>query len=180
MTASPSGRAVAMGCASRRAAMAAQGASAENGADGEIEARHPRRPVQEDGDSLAGLGANLAALASFCLMSTAVRYEIRRARTQRELAEALKLRYDVFCVEQGVPEHEELDGRDHEGIHLIALAVDDATNIYVADTGNHAIRMLTSTGTSWVVSTIAGLPGAIVKNPRRASRSGSTFRPASR
>jgi predicted GNAT family N-acyltransferase len=59
-------------------------------------------------------------------MSTAVRYEIRRAHTQRELAEALKLRYAVFCVEQGVPEHEELDGRDHEGIHLVAVAVDDA------------------------------------------------------
>jgi predicted GNAT family N-acyltransferase len=59
-------------------------------------------------------------------MSTAVRYEVRRAGTQRELAEALKLRYDVFCVEQGVPEDEELDGRDHEGIHLTAVAVDDA------------------------------------------------------
>jgi predicted GNAT family N-acyltransferase len=34
---------------------------------------------------------------------------------------ALKLRHDVFCVEQGVPEHEELDGRDHEGIHLVAI-----------------------------------------------------------
>ena len=28
----------------------------------------------------------------------------------------------MFCVEQGVPEHEELDGRDHEGIHLVAVA----------------------------------------------------------
>ena len=27
----------------------------------------------------------------------------------------------MFCVEQGVPEHEELDGRDHEGIHLVAV-----------------------------------------------------------
>lgn len=34
---------------------------------------------------------------------------------------ALNLRHDVFCVEQGVPEHEELDGRDHEGIHLVAI-----------------------------------------------------------
>lgn len=60
-------------------------------------------------------------------MSTAVRYEIRRARTQRELTDALQLRYDVFCIEQGVPEREELDGRDHEGIHLVAVAVDDDT-----------------------------------------------------
>ncbi len=58
-------------------------------------------------------------------MSTAVRYEVRRARTPQELDEALKLRYEVFCVEQGVPEREELDGRDHEGIHLVAVAVDE-------------------------------------------------------
>ena len=60
-------------------------------------------------------------------MGTAVRYMVRRVRTQRELAEALKLRYDVFCVEQGVPEREELDGRDHEGIHLVAVAVDQGS-----------------------------------------------------
>lgn len=60
-------------------------------------------------------------LASFPLVSTAVSYEIRRARDRRELTAALKLRHDVFCVEQGVPEREELDGRDHEGIHLVAV-----------------------------------------------------------
>ena len=37
------------------------------------------------------------------------------------MADALELRHDVFCVEQGVPEREELDGRDHEGIHLVAV-----------------------------------------------------------
>ncbi|MBV8430773.1 MAG: GNAT family N-acetyltransferase [Solirubrobacterales bacterium] len=57
-------------------------------------------------------------------MSTAVRFEVRRASTPQELAEALKLRHDVFCVEQGVPEREEVDGRDHEGLHLVAVAVD--------------------------------------------------------
>ena len=31
----------------------------------------------------------------------------------------------MFCVEQGVPEREELDGRDHEGIHLVAVALDE-------------------------------------------------------
>lgn len=41
------------------------------------------------------------------------------------MAAALELRHDVFCVEQGVPEHEELDGRDHEGIHLVAVADGD-------------------------------------------------------
>lgn len=54
-------------------------------------------------------------------MSTTVPYEVRRARDRRELQAALRLRHDVFCIEQGVPEHEELDGRDHEGIHLVAV-----------------------------------------------------------
>jgi predicted GNAT family N-acyltransferase len=51
-------------------------------------------------------------------------YEIRRLRGEDELAAALELRHDVFCVEQGVPEHEELDGRDREGIHLVAVSED--------------------------------------------------------
>ena len=52
---------------------------------------------------------------------TLVGYEVRRLRGQSEMQAALKLRHDVFCVEQGVPEHEELDGRDHDGIHLVAI-----------------------------------------------------------
>jgi predicted GNAT family N-acyltransferase len=52
---------------------------------------------------------------------TALTYEIRRVRDKREMEAALKLRHDVFCIEQGVPEREELDGRDHEGIHLVAV-----------------------------------------------------------
>ena len=35
---------------------------------------------------------------------------------------ALALRHEVFCQEQGVPEYEELDGRDVEGVHLAAIA----------------------------------------------------------
>jgi ElaA protein len=46
---------------------------------------------------------------------------VRRAADQAELQEALELRHEVFCVEQGVPEHEELDGRDGDGIHLVAV-----------------------------------------------------------
>jgi predicted GNAT family N-acyltransferase len=49
-------------------------------------------------------------------------YEVRRAQDRDEMAQALALRHAVFCVEQGVPEHEELDGRDHEGIHLVAMS----------------------------------------------------------
>lgn len=54
-------------------------------------------------------------------MSATVKCEVRRARGQRELDAALALRHEVFCVEQGVPEHEELDGRDGDGIHLVAI-----------------------------------------------------------
>jgi cystathionine beta-lyase len=54
-------------------------------------------------------------------VSTTVSYQVRRARDQHELAKALRLRHDVFCIEQGVPEREELDGRDYEGIHLVAV-----------------------------------------------------------
>jgi predicted GNAT family N-acyltransferase len=55
-------------------------------------------------------------------MATTVDYEVRRARDQDELRDALALRHAVFCVEQGVPEREEVDGRDPEGIHLVAVA----------------------------------------------------------
>ena len=51
-----------------------------------------------------------------------VSYQVRRARSADEMAAAVALRHDVFCVEQGVPEWEELDGRDPEGIHLVAVA----------------------------------------------------------
>jgi predicted GNAT family N-acyltransferase len=59
-------------------------------------------------------------MASLRSKETAV-YEVRRARTRHELADALEIRHAVFCVEQGVPERDELDGRDHEGIHLVAV-----------------------------------------------------------
>jgi len=51
-----------------------------------------------------------------------VSYQVRRARGNDEMQEALALRHEVFCSEQGVPEFEELDGRDPEGIHLVAVA----------------------------------------------------------
>jgi predicted GNAT family N-acyltransferase len=55
-------------------------------------------------------------------MSGTVLYEVRRLRGDDEFDAALELRYEVFCCEQGVPRHEELDGRDHEGLHLVAVA----------------------------------------------------------
>jgi predicted GNAT family N-acyltransferase len=56
------------------------------------------------------------------MVAATVDYEVRRARDEQELDGALALRHQVFCVEQGVPQHEEVDGRDPEGIHLVAVA----------------------------------------------------------
>ena len=41
------------------------------------------------------------------------------------------------------------------------IAVDAATNLYVADTGNHTVRKISldSTGANWVIMTLAGSPG---------------------
>jgi predicted GNAT family N-acyltransferase len=58
-------------------------------------------------------------------MSGTLLYQVRRLRGQDEMAAALELRHDVFCIEQGVPPHEEVDGRDHQGLHLVAVAGDE-------------------------------------------------------
>lgn len=50
--------------------------------------------------------------------------EIRRIAGEDELEAALDLRHRVFCIEQGVPKHEEIDGRDDEALHLIAVHED--------------------------------------------------------
>jgi predicted GNAT family N-acyltransferase len=54
-------------------------------------------------------------------MAATVDYEVRRAENAEERKAALELRHEVFCVEQGVPQWEEVDGRDPEGIHLVAM-----------------------------------------------------------
>jgi len=50
-----------------------------------------------------------------------VSVEVRRAGGPAELDALLDLRHRVFCVEQGVPKHEEIDGRDGDAIHLVAV-----------------------------------------------------------
>ena len=47
--------------------------------------------------------------------------ELRPARDQSEIDAALALRYEVFCVEQGVSLDEERDGRDGEALHLVVV-----------------------------------------------------------
>ncbi|MGI8714966.1 MAG: GNAT family N-acetyltransferase [Solirubrobacteraceae bacterium] len=55
-------------------------------------------------------------------MTEALAYETRRVRGETEMAALLALRHDVFCNEQGVPSREEQDGRDGEGLHLVAVS----------------------------------------------------------
>jgi predicted GNAT family N-acyltransferase len=47
--------------------------------------------------------------------------EVRPARDQTEVDAALALRYEVFCVEQGVSLAEERDGLDDEALHLVVV-----------------------------------------------------------
>jgi len=46
---------------------------------------------------------------------------VRQARTQDEIEAALRLRYAVFCEEQGVTLEAEQDGRDPEATHLVVI-----------------------------------------------------------
>jgi len=49
------------------------------------------------------------------------RIEVRRARGTSERDAAIALRREVFVEEQGVPVSEEVDGRDDEALHLVAV-----------------------------------------------------------
>jgi predicted GNAT family N-acyltransferase len=46
---------------------------------------------------------------------------VRPPRDEAEYRAALALRRDVFCDEQGVSEAHEIDGRDHEALHVVAV-----------------------------------------------------------
>jgi predicted GNAT family N-acyltransferase len=46
---------------------------------------------------------------------------LRRARDAAERSAAAELRIRVFCNEQGVSRREEIDGRDHDAVHLVAI-----------------------------------------------------------
>jgi len=49
---------------------------------------------------------------------------IRWAHGPEDLRGALAVRERVFCGEQGVPREEEVDGRDEQALHLVALDPD--------------------------------------------------------
>ena len=46
---------------------------------------------------------------------------LRRARDAAERSAAAELRIRVFCDEQGVTRAEEIDGRDDDAVHLVAI-----------------------------------------------------------
>jgi predicted GNAT family N-acyltransferase len=50
---------------------------------------------------------------------------VRWATGSADLRGAVAVREQVFCVEQGVPRAEELDGRDEQALHLVALSAED-------------------------------------------------------
>ena len=56
--------------------------------------------------------------------------------------------------------------------HPMRVAVDIATNLYVADTCNHAIRKIVfdARNTNWIVTTLAGLSGASGTNDGSSAR----------
>ncbi len=57
-------------------------------------------------------------------MTELLTYEVRRASGEQEMTAVVELRHEVFCVEQGVPQREELDGRDGQAMHLVAVSGD--------------------------------------------------------
>jgi predicted GNAT family N-acyltransferase len=69
--------------------------------------------------------------------------EIRWAAGAADVRGALAVREEVFCREQGVPRKEEIDGRDGEALHLVALAPGDGRVI-------GTLRLLIDAGTAKV------------------------------
>jgi predicted GNAT family N-acyltransferase len=51
----------------------------------------------------------------------AVETRLRWAATPEEVRDALRVREQVFCREQGVPRELEIDGRDGTALHLLAV-----------------------------------------------------------
>ncbi len=77
--------------------------------------------------------------------------DIRRASGPDEVAAAIALRRAVFVDEQGVPLEDEVDGRDGEALHLVAVA-DEGTVVGTC-------RLLTD-GTTLKLGRMAVAPAA--------------------
>jgi predicted GNAT family N-acyltransferase len=77
------------------------------------------------------------------LAGVAGEIEIRWARAADDVAAALRIREQVFCVEQGVPLEEEIDGLDDRALHLLAFdAGEDASDGDDDDRAIGTLRLL--------------------------------------
>jgi predicted GNAT family N-acyltransferase len=95
-------------------------------------------------------------------------FEVRPVSSREEVAELLQVREQVFCVEQGVPIRDERDGRDAEGLHLVAIV------------GGHVVATcrLIFSGDAVLLSRLAvdksarrcGIAGAILDESDRIAR----------
>jgi len=61
----------------------------------------------------------------------------------------------TLAGQAGLPGYLEGTGTNAQFSYPDGVALDSAGNLYVADSGNNAIRVLTPVGTDWVVSTLA-------------------------
>ena len=62
---------------------------------------------------------------AFAMKPLSPQVEIRWALSTAEVQRAQRVREQVFCVEQGVPRSEEIDGLDDRALHLLALQPQD-------------------------------------------------------
>jgi predicted GNAT family N-acyltransferase len=69
--------------------------------------------------------AHAARQLAFAMKSSAPMVEIRWAQSTAEVQRAQRVRERVFCVEQGVPRSEEIDGLDDRALHALALRPKD-------------------------------------------------------
>jgi predicted GNAT family N-acyltransferase len=76
------------------------------------------------------------------LAGVAGEIEIRWARAADDVAAALRIREQVFCVEQGVPLEEEIDGLDDRALHLLAFDAGKDAGDGDDDDGDRAIGTL--------------------------------------
>ncbi|HEY4895547.1 MAG TPA: GNAT family N-acetyltransferase [Solirubrobacteraceae bacterium] len=69
--------------------------------------------------------------------------DVRWAEHEGDLGGALALREEVFCHEQGVPREEEIDGRDGDALHVVAVELGDGRVV-------GTVRLLIDAGTAKV------------------------------
>src|ERR1039458_3015997 len=114
-------------------------------------------------------------------MTETLIYEVRRGHSKGEIDAALELRHDVFCEEQGVPKHEELDGRDHEALHLVAVGEGELLGtcrlLFVGPTVQFSRLAVRAPAGS--CSTPRPTPSSCMRAPGTSRADGRSWRPTS-